>query len=49
MENAFGDPTGSNFGILYPEETNARATYGDKPLWPAEVWEGQMDIIILLF
>ncbi|MDF2680124.1 MAG: lgt 2 [Brevibacillus sp.] len=44
--DAFGDPTGSNFGILYPEGTNARATFGDQPLWPAEVWEGQMDIII---
>ncbi|MFB0845419.1 prolipoprotein diacylglyceryl transferase [Paenibacillus oleatilyticus] len=44
--DAFGDPTGGNFGILYPEGTNARATYGDQPLWPAEVWEGQMDIII---
>ncbi|WP_309299698.1 prolipoprotein diacylglyceryl transferase [Paenibacillus tyrfis] len=44
--DAFGDPTGGNFGILYPEGTNARATYGDQPLWPAEVWEGQMDIVI---
>ncbi|WP_027416184.1 prolipoprotein diacylglyceryl transferase [Aneurinibacillus terranovensis] len=44
--DAFGDPTGSNFGILYPEGTNARATFGDQPLWPAEVWEGQMDVII---
>ncbi|QRG65578.1 prolipoprotein diacylglyceryl transferase [Brevibacillus choshinensis] len=44
--DAFGDPTGSNFGILYPEGTNSRTTYVDKPLWPAEVWEGQMDIII---
>ncbi|MED4780575.1 prolipoprotein diacylglyceryl transferase [Brevibacillus choshinensis] len=47
--DAFGDPTGSNFGILYPEGTNARATFGDQPLWPAEVWEGQMDIIIFAF
>lgn len=44
--DAFGDPTGSSFGILYPEGTNARATFGDQPLWPAEVWEGQMDVII---
>lgn len=44
--DAFGDPTGSNFGILYPEGTNARYTFGDQPLWPAEVWEGQMDVII---
>lgn len=44
--DAFGDPTGGNFGILYPEGTIARAMYGDQPLWPAEVWEGQMDVII---
>ncbi|MCY9691520.1 prolipoprotein diacylglyceryl transferase [Paenibacillus alginolyticus] len=44
--DAFGDPTGGNWGILYPEGTIARDTYGDKPLYPAEVWEGQMDIII---
>ncbi|WP_309146610.1 prolipoprotein diacylglyceryl transferase [Aneurinibacillus soli] len=44
--DAFGDPTGSNFGILYPEGTLARERYGDQPLWPAEVWEGQMDVII---
>jgi phosphatidylglycerol:prolipoprotein diacylglycerol transferase len=43
--DAFGDPTGGDFGILYPEGTNARAVFGDRPLWPAEVWEGQMDVI----
>jgi phosphatidylglycerol:prolipoprotein diacylglycerol transferase len=44
--DAFGSPTGGNFGLLYPDGTLARATYGDRPLWPAEVWEGQGDIII---
>jgi len=44
--DAFGDPTGGNWGILYPEGTNARNTFGDQPLFPAEVWEGQMDVII---
>ncbi|UOF92154.1 prolipoprotein diacylglyceryl transferase [Fodinisporobacter ferrooxydans] len=44
--DAFGGPTGGNFGILYPENTLARQTYGDQPLWPAEVWEGQLDVII---
>lgn len=44
--DAFGSPTGSDFGLLYPEGTLARATYGDRPLWPAEVWEGQGDVII---
>jgi phosphatidylglycerol---prolipoprotein diacylglyceryl transferase len=43
--DAFGDPTGGDFGILYPEGTNARLAYGDQHLWPAEVWEGQMDVI----
>ena len=44
--DAFGAPTGGNFGILYPEGTLAHATYGNMPLWPAEVWEGQCDIIL---
>lgn len=44
--DAFGGPTGGNFGILYPEGTIARQTFGDQPLWPAEVWEGQVDVII---
>ncbi|NRF95736.1 prolipoprotein diacylglyceryl transferase [Paenibacillus frigoriresistens] len=44
--DAFGDPTGENWGIIFPEGTNARSTFGDKPLYPAEVWEGQMDVII---
>ncbi len=44
--DAFGDPTGGNFGILYPEETLARQTFGDQPLWPAEIWEGQLDVLI---
>ena len=44
--DAFGAPTGSSFGILYPESTLAHHTYGAQPLWPAEVWEGQLDIVI---
>lgn len=44
--DAFGGPTGGNFGILYPEGTIARATFGSRPLWPAEIWEGQLDVII---
>ena len=42
--DAFGTPTGGSFGILYPEGTLAYKTYGPVPLWPAEVWEGQLDI-----
>lgn len=44
--DAFGTPTGGNFGLLYPEGTLAFKTYGAVPLWPAEVWEGQLDVVI---
>ena len=44
--DAFGAPTGTGFGILYPATTLAYHTYGDQPLWPAEIWEGQLDIVI---
>lgn len=44
--DAFGGPTGGDFGIVYPEGTIARETFGDQPLWPAEIWEGQVDVII---
>ena len=44
--DAFGAPTGSSFGILYPEPTLAFHTYGNQPLWPAEIWECQLDIFI---
>lgn len=44
--DAFGAPTGGDFGIRYPLGTLARSTYGDAFLWPAEVWEGQIDVIL---
>lgn len=44
--DAFGAPTNLNFGILYPESTLAHITYGDALLWPAEIWEGQIDFVI---
>jgi len=44
--DAFGAPTGGSFGILYPSTTLAYRTYGDQPLWPAEIWEGQLDMVI---
>jgi phosphatidylglycerol:prolipoprotein diacylglycerol transferase len=44
--DAFGSPTGSNFGLVYPEGTMAYDTYGSQPLWPAEVWEGQWDLVV---
>ncbi|ERT60414.1 MULTISPECIES: prolipoprotein diacylglyceryl transferase [Megasphaera] len=46
--DAFGHPTGSGFGIIYPDTTLAYRTYGNQPLWPAEVWEGQIDILIFV-
>lgn len=46
--DAFGHPTGGNFGILYPESTLAYRTYGNQPLWPAEILEGQIDILIFV-
>ena len=44
--DAFGAPTGSEFGIVYPSSTLAAHTYGMQPLWPAEIWEGQLDMVI---
>lgn len=44
--DAFGAPTGGSFGILYPQTTLAYHTYGAQPLWPAEIWEGQLDFLI---
>lgn len=44
--DAFGGPTNGNFGVLYPTSTIAYQTYGNQPLWPAEVWEGQADVIL---
>lgn len=44
--DAFGDPTHQSFGLLYPPGTLAYATFGAHPLWPAEVWEGQADILL---
>ena len=44
--DAFGAPTGASFGILYPATTLAYHTYGAQPLWPAEIWEGQLDMAI---
>ncbi|WP_245699671.1 prolipoprotein diacylglyceryl transferase family protein [Paenibacillus glacialis] len=44
--DAFGAPTDSGFGIVYPEGTIAFERYGSVPLWPAEIWEGQLDIVV---
>lgn len=44
--DAFGAPTNLNYGIIYPEGTLANITFGDAPLWPAEIWEAHIDFII---
>lgn len=44
--DAFGAPTGGGFGIIYPDTTLAYRTYGAQPLFPAEVWECQLDVVI---
>lgn len=46
--DAFGHPTGMDFGLLYPHTTLAYHTYGSEPLWPAEVWECQADLLIFV-
>ncbi|WP_372631583.1 prolipoprotein diacylglyceryl transferase [Cohnella sp.] len=46
--DAYGAPTGRGFGIVYPEGTMAYDRYGAEPLWPAEIWEGQWDLIIFV-
>ena len=44
--DAFGAPTGTDYGIVYPSTTLAHHVYGAAPLWPAEIWEGQLDLVI---
>jgi phosphatidylglycerol:prolipoprotein diacylglycerol transferase len=44
--DAYGSPTGTGYGIVYPEGTMAYDRYGSQPLWPAEIWEGQWDLVV---
>ncbi|WP_080837470.1 prolipoprotein diacylglyceryl transferase [Cohnella massiliensis] len=44
--DAYGSPTNSGFGIVYPKGTFAYDAYGSQPLWPAEIWEGQLDFVV---
>lgn len=44
--DAYGMPTGSSFGLVYPPGTVAYDRYGSQPLWPAEIWEGQWNLIV---
>lgn len=44
--DAFGRPTGTSFGIVYPPGTPAYAEFGAVPLWPAEIFEGVWDLAV---
>ncbi|WEG12571.1 prolipoprotein diacylglyceryl transferase [Pullulanibacillus sp. KACC 23026] len=44
--DAFGSPTHLKMGIVYPKGTIAYDYYGSQPLWPAEVWESQGNMIL---
>jgi phosphatidylglycerol:prolipoprotein diacylglycerol transferase len=44
---SYGAPTDSIFGIKYPPGSPAYARYGDQALWPAEIFEGIWDLLIL--
>lgn len=45
--DAFGRPTGSSFGIVYAPGSPAYETFGPVPLWPAEVFEGTWNLIVM--
>lgn len=45
--DAYGRPTGMEFGIVYPPGTPAYAAYGSVPLWPAEIFEGLWDLAVV--
>lgn len=44
--DAFGRPTGGDFGIVYPKDSFAYPYYDSQPLWPAEVWESQGNMVL---
>lgn len=46
--DAFGRPTGSTFGLVYPPGSPAYNAYGGVPLWPAELMEGAWDLALVL-
>lgn len=47
--DAYGRPTGTNFGVVYAPGSMAYETFGPVPLWPAEVFEGLWDLAIMFF
>ncbi len=46
--DAYGSPTGLGFGMVYREGTYAYDAYGSQPLWPAELFESQWDLIVFV-
>ncbi|MGE5675555.1 MAG: prolipoprotein diacylglyceryl transferase [Mycobacterium leprae] len=46
--DAYGKPTGTSFGVIYQPGTAAYDTFGPVQLWPAELFEGIWDLIIML-
>ncbi|BCG60387.1 prolipoprotein diacylglyceryl transferase [Paenibacillus sp. URB8-2] len=44
--DAYGTPTNSGFGLVYPKGSMAYDAYGSQPLWPAEIFEMQWDLIV---
>jgi len=47
--DAYGRPTGTSFGILYPPGSPAYMAFGPQPLWPAEIFEGLWDLAVFFF
>lgn len=45
--DAYGKPTGTPWGIVHAPGTNAHAAFGAQPLWPAEVFEGLFDLLLM--
>ncbi|MHB9144967.1 MAG: prolipoprotein diacylglyceryl transferase [Symbiobacteriia bacterium] len=47
--DAYGKPTGSWFGVIYQPGTMAYQAFGAQRLWPAEVFEGIWDLVVMTF
>ncbi len=45
--DAYGKPTGTDFGVVYAPGTPAYQAFGPVPLWPAEVFEGIWDLAVM--
>lgn len=45
--DAYGKPTGTAFGIVHAPGTNAYDAFGAQPLWPAEMFEGVFDLVLM--